>query len=79
MKRKTTVQLELHPFCGFWTFDNLPHHVRARREIVLKNRFASTSHIGQNSLPMMPAKKFISRSFRTVEQSLINICASNAF
>jgi hypothetical protein len=46
LSSEATKQFEFHPFRCLWTTENVTDNIRARREIMLKPRLASTLHIG---------------------------------
>jgi hypothetical protein len=76
--RQATKQLKLHPFSSFWALKYLTHYIRARREIMLESRLASTPYISENRLSKMPPEKLIWWSLRIVKKSLIKMFSSNS-
>jgi hypothetical protein len=52
-------------------------YIRARREVMLKDRFPSALHVYQDSLSKVPSQELIRRSLRILKKCLIKMLASN--
>jgi hypothetical protein len=75
--RQAIEQLKLHPLSSLWTLKYTTNDIRARWEIMLEGRLASTPHINQNRLSKMPPEKSIYWPLRIIKKSLIKMIPGN--
>jgi hypothetical protein len=77
--REATKRIKLHPFSSLWTLKDATNYIRARWEIMLKDRLTYPFHVCQNRLPEVPTEKLISRSLGIIKRSLIEVLSRNTF
>ena len=71
-------QLDLHPLARHGPAHDLPHNVRARGEIVLKDGLPLAPHVEKNSLAKVPSEQLVRRASGVIKQLAVEMGAGDA-